>query len=357
MKELIDRAPARTRRALLKDAIRLLGAGAAAQLGSTAWVGSRAFAQTITRLDEEQDSGSVLVMLGTQGGPSVNLRRSETASAVVIDGVPYLLDCGYGTVRALVQSGIGIGVPNVFITHLHDDHTIDLAALLSLQWTGRRMEPTAVYGPYGTKALVGGALEFFKGNTEIRIVDEVRSVRPEDLFSGHDIEATSKPTKAFEDDRVRILTVENTHFPERAMAKMPYRSLAYRFDMADRSIVFSGDTAYSKNLVELARGADIFVCEAMDVAQHDRLAARAKEAAERGEANAGILRHVVETHSTTEQVGRMAAEAGVNTVVLYHLLPGSNGPLNRELQDTTYIAGVNKFFDGEVIVGRDQMRL
>lgn len=357
MKELIHRAPAKTRRALLKDAVRLLGAGAAAQLGSTALIGSRAWAQTITRLDDERDAGSVLVMLGTQGGPSVNLRRSETASALVVDGVPYLVDCGYGTVRALVQSGIGIGVSNVFLTHLHDDHTIDVAALLSLQWTGRRMEATNVYGPYGTQALVAGALQFFNGNTEIRIVDEVRTVRPEDLFSAHDIAATSKPTKAFEDERVRVLTVENTHFPERAKSKMPYRSIAYRFETADRSFVFSGDTAYSENLVELARGADIFVCEAMDVAQHDRLAARAKEADERGAANAGILRHVVETHSTTEQVGRMAAEADVKTVVLYHLLPGSNGPLNREVPDTTYIAGVHKFFDGEVIVGRDQMRL
>src|SRR5688500_13067062 len=51
--------------------------------------------------------GTRLVMLGTRGGPGVSLERSETASAVVVDGVPYLVDCGYGTMRALVASGLG----------------------------------------------------------------------------------------------------------------------------------------------------------------------------------------------------------------------------------------------------------
>lgn len=358
MKRDDSQQPARSRRALLKDAATLIGLGAAAQIAPLASPRSRAWAQSLARPAPESQAGSHVVLLGTQGGPSINLRRNETASAVLIDGVPYLIDCGYGTLKALVRSGIGyIDVARIFLTHLHDDHTADIAALLSHQWTGRRKKPTDVYGPYGTDALVKGALEFFKANTEIRMVDEGRTVRPESLFHGHDIAATSEPSKAYEDSRVRIMSAENTHFPERAKAKMPYRSLAYRFDAADRSIVFAGDTAYSKNVVRLARGADLFICEAMDVALHDRLTKRAEQAAASGQPDAMILRHVVQTHSTTEDVGRMAAEAEVKTVVLNHLLPGSNGPLSRELPDTTYIAGVHKHFSGEVIVGRDQMRL
>jgi ribonuclease BN (tRNA processing enzyme) len=355
MKRDEPQLPARTRRALLKDTATLLALGAAgiAPLGAR-----RARAQNLGQPAAQAKTGSTVVLLGTQGGPSINLRRNETASAVIVDGVPYLVDCGYGTLKALVRSGIGyVDLGRIFLTHLHDDHTADIAALLSHQWTNRRKDPTDVYGPYGTAALVEGALEFFAANTQIRIVDEGRTLRPKSLFHGHDIEATAAPSKAYEDSRVRIMSAENTHFPERAKAKMPYRSLAYRFDCADRSIVFAGDTAYSKNLVRLARDADIFICEAMDVALHERLTKRAEEAAAKGEANAMILRHVVETHSTTETVGRMAAEAQVKTVVLNHLLPGSNGPLSRELPDTTYIAGVHKHFAGEVIVGRDQMRL
>jgi ribonuclease BN (tRNA processing enzyme) len=138
---------------------------------------------------------------------------------------------------------------------------------------------------------------------------------------------------------------------------MTYRSLAYRFDTPARSIVFSGDTAYSKGLVALAQGADLFVCEAMDVALHAQLerAAQAEEAKTKNPNS--ISRHIVETHSTTEDVGRMAAEARVGTVVLTHLLPGSNPARGGELPDTTYIEAVRKHFPGQVIVGRDQMRL
>src|SRR5262249_4691924 len=153
---------------------------------------------------------------------------------------------------------------NIFITHLHDDHTADLAALLALKWTGGNTNPmpAAVYGPYGTKAMVEAAVAFFKANAEIRIVDEGRTVRSEAVFSGKDFSAP-KITEVLRDERVTVSAVENAHFPDRAKAKMPYRSFAYRFNTTDRSFVFSGDTAYSANLVELACGVDYFVCETM----------------------------------------------------------------------------------------------
>jgi len=116
-------------------------------------------------------------------------------------------------------------------------------------------------------------------------------VRPETLFAGHDVSAPSE-TEVFRDDRVAVKAIENFHFPERPKEKMMYRSFAYRFNMSDRSI--------------------------------------------------------------TEDVGRMAAEAKVKTVVLNHLLPGSNQP---GIGDDAYIHDVKKFFAGEVIVGRDQMRI
>ena len=303
-------------------------------------------------------SGSTLVLLGTQGGPSVNLGRGEAANAVLVDGRPYLIDCGYGTLRALVQAGIPYNdVASVFLTHLHDDHTTDVAALLSHKWTGGRAQATTVYGPHGTSALVEGALAYLKANADIRTTDEGRTERPESVFRGRNLEAGAQPVEVFRDDRIAVQAVENAHFPERARARMPYRSLAYRFTTASRSFVFSGDTAYSTGLVELARGADILVCEAIETALHQQLERTARETeAKTGNPNS-IARHVVETHSTTEDVGRMAAEAKVKTVVLSHLLPGSNPQRGAELPDSAFILGVKKHFDGEVIVGRDQMRL
>jgi ribonuclease BN (tRNA processing enzyme) len=301
--------------------------------------------------------GTRLVLLGTQGGPNVNIRRGQTANAVVVDGRPYLVDCGYGTIRSLVAAGIGYAqVSTAFITHLHDDHVSDIAALLSLQWTGSKQQPTDVYGPFGTSAMIEAAVAFTKGNADIRIIDEGRTTRPEQLFHGHDVAAEASPVQVFKDDRLTVTAVENAHFPDRATAAMRYRSIAYRLQTATRSIVFSGDTAYSKNLVALAKGADLFVCEIIDQAQYEanRQAARVQAAA--GNQNS-VPQHIIETHVNNVEVGRMAAEAGVKTVVLTHLVPGSNSPGAAEYPDSAYIEGVRQVFPGQVIVGRDLMVL
>jgi ribonuclease BN (tRNA processing enzyme) len=288
--------------------------------------------------------GTTLLLLGTQGGPGINLARGEAGNAVIVDGQPYVVDCGYGTLRALVQAGIRPAeVASIWLTHLHNDHTTDVAAILSHQMTGGRPPSTTVFGPFGTADLVKGAIAFFKGDVEIRIVDEGRAVRPESLFKGRDLEASATPIEVYRDERVTVKAVENAHYPERAKA---------RFDTPTRSIVFSGDTAPSAGLVELARNADLFVCEAMDVAQHARLAEQARQAIAAGNENS-VARHVAETHSTTEDVGKMAAEAKVKTVVLSHLLPGGNN----DLPETAYIDAVRRHFDGQVIVGRDGLRL
>lgn len=296
--------------------------------------------------------GTRLIMLGTRGGPGVSLDRSETASAVVVDGVPYLVDCGYGTMRALIASGLGYQpVSTVFLTHLHDDHTADLAAMLAHQWTSSKTAPTHVYGPYATESTVAGALAFFRANVEIRIVDEGRTTDPATMFFGHDLDVGDEPTRVFADERVVVTATTNTHFPERFVARMRHRSLGYRFETATRSICFAGDTAYSANIVRLARGADVFVCEVMDHRTYENNIARAKEQADAGHTE-NIFRHVAETHSTPAVVGRMAREAEVKTVVLNHQLRGQAA---QGFTISSFIDGVRSEFDGQVIVGEDQL--
>jgi ribonuclease BN (tRNA processing enzyme) len=342
MKRPSERGLELSRRQLLKHAALLAGIGATSNVES--------FAQAVAGArGAAPASGSTLILLGTQGGPNVNLTRSETACAIVVNGQPYLIDCGYGTLRQLVQAGIRFNdVTNVFLTHLHDDHTADLPALLSHKWTGTAAnpKPTTVHGPFGTTAMVEGAMAFFKANIEIRTVDEGRTVKPENIFHGHDVAAPTV-TDVFRDERVTVKAIENDHFPDRAKEKMPYRSFAYRFNMADRSIVFSGDTPYSKRLVELAQGADILVCEVLGTAAGG---GRGNAAVDTN--TESVARHVRETHSPPEDVGRMATEAKVKTVVLYHIV-GANGPQG----ENNLIEGVRRSFSGEVIVGHDQLKL
>ena len=295
-----------------------------------------------------------LVLLGTQGGPNYTATRGEAANVVIADGQPYLIDCGYGTLAALKKANVNHRqIARIFLTHLHDDHTADLAALLNRQWTDGRVDPVTVTGPFGTRRMVDAAIAFGEANAAVRLVDEARSVKPADMFRGLDIEATAAPREVYRDERVTVRSVENTHYPAESKQKMPYRSVSYRIDTSNRSFVLSGDTGYSSGLVALAKGAEILVCEAMDVVAmrkaFEGMVARGMYA----DNPEGVWRHIVATHTPLDVAGRMAQEAGVRRLVLTHIIPGALDAL----PDESYLAQVRKTFRGDVVVGRDQLVL
>lgn len=294
-----------------------------------------------------------LLLLGTQGGPNFNAHRGETASAVLLDGSIYLVDCGYGALGALVRANLNYrAVDHVFLTHLHDDHAADLVALLGHQWTGGRVAPTTVHGPAGTRRLVDAAIRYNQVNEEIRLVDEARSVRVAKLFRAHEVPATEEPTLVLRDGDLTVRAVRNTHYPAATLRRMAHRSIALRFDARGRSIVFSGDTAYSPALVGLAKGADVLVCEAMHVAATRRSFDERVAAGAYADNPEGIWKHIVDTHTPLDVAGRMAREAGVRTLVLNHIIPGGWNP---ELDDEFYRREAAREFSGRIIVGRDGM--
>jgi len=146
---------------LLKNDVMLVGLGALAGFSPAIPGNTDASAQIKTKPNKEERKGSTVILFGTQGGPGISLTRGETASALVVDGHIYLIDCGYGTLRALTQAGLSYNdLSAVFLTPLHNDHTADVAALLSHMLTGSRTKPAAVYGPFGTAALVAGSIAF-----------------------------------------------------------------------------------------------------------------------------------------------------------------------------------------------------
>jgi ribonuclease BN (tRNA processing enzyme) len=184
-----------------------------------------------------------------------------------------------------------------------------------------------------------------------RLGETDRSLLPAQMWIGRDIEATSMPTEAFTDDRVVISSVENTHFPDSARQQVPYRALSYRLDSSSRSITISGDTAYSENLVRLAEGTDVFVCEVIEPQTTRENFERRVAAGAYAENPEGVWKHIIETHSTTEDAGRMAAEAGAGMLVLTHILPGAM----MAVPDERYLEGIRRHYDGEVVIGEDLM--
>jgi ribonuclease BN (tRNA processing enzyme) len=220
---------------------------------------------------------------------------------------------------------------HVFVTHHHSDHVADLVTLPLLAWAEGLDTPLTLHGPAPLRRAVKAGLRAVAFDVQIRTGDEGR--RPlGDLVRVHEF---AKEGVVHEDSRVRVRAARVDHPPIR-------EAYAYRFDTRDWSVVISGDTAPAPSLVALARGADVLV--------HEVLLA--------GPAEVGtwldkpldhpLVQHVVRSHTSFRDVGRIARDAGVRTLVLSHFVPG-----DAEVDRAGVLAEIRKTFAGEVIFGAD----
>ena len=295
-----------------------LGAGAAIMLGAAGERRSR------------------LILLGTAGGPTPKPNRAASAQVIVIDGISYVIDCGNGIARQMVLAGLNLGsIKSIFITHHHSDHNADYGNLLLLAWASDLAHAVNTYGPPPLAAMGHNFLALNSADIEIRTQDEGRKPLA-DMILPHEI---SKPGLVMQDDRVKVTAALVNHPPVSP-------AFAYRFDAPDRSIVISGDTSASDNLIELAKDADVLVHEVMHLPSIDRLIA--------AEPNAPLLRrHLQAAHSTCEQAGRAAQAAGVKTLVLSHFVPGGLPAI----PDSVWLEATKPYFDGTIIIGRDLLEI
>jgi ribonuclease BN (tRNA processing enzyme) len=279
---------------------------------------------------------SRLILLGTAGGPTPKPNRAAPAQVIVVDDAAYVIDCGNGVARQLVLAKLKLGsIRSVFLTHHHSDHNADYGNLLLLGWASDLATRVDAYGPPPLSEMTRLFLAMNAYDIRTRIADEGRPPL-EDLIATHEIGADGV---VVQDGRVKVTAALVEHPPVAP-------ALAYRFDCPDRSIVISGDTRPSKALVKLADGADVLVHEVMHLPSLDRLVA--------SEPNAKRLReHLVASHTTTEQVGRVATEAKVKTLVLSHFVPGGY-PF---LKDEEWFDAVRPSFAGNLIVGRDLLEV
>lgn len=283
------------------------------------------------------DDRTRVILLGTKGGPPLSRSgRSNAATVLRIKGVSYVVDCGYGVSRQLISAGFSPGETRaIFITHLHSDHTLEYGGLLYNAWLSPKPPRIDAYGPIGLDGMTKAFMAYQQIDIDTRIVDEGM----QDLRGMVAVHELAEPGLVMQNADVRVTCCLVRHPPLK-------QSFAYRFDSSDRSVVISGDTAYAPELARFAAGANVLIHEALYLPGIDAITKRATNATR-------LREHILASHSSTEDVGRIAAEAGVKKLVLSHLIPGDDPSIT----DEQWLEGVRRHFHGELVVGRDLMEV
>lgn len=288
------------------------------------------------------------VTLGTQGGPIANPERSQPANALVVGDATYLVDAGDGVVEQLAKAGIPLPtVKAIVLSHLHLDHTAGMLAVLGLRWQTSDDAPLVIYGPPGTRVFIDGLFAAMKPTTESGYGMPGAPDRPAGVgIKVVEIEGGAR----VQFGQMTLSTVKNTHysFPPGSPEDKKFLSLSLRFDLPDRSIVYTGDTGPSRAVENFAKGADLLIAEMIDV---DRTMALVRSMSPNADPRmiAGVEAHLRTQHLTPDDVGDLAAAAHVKSVVITHF----TAPKADKRVLLTYVDRVKKHFSGPVVIAND----
>lgn len=282
------------------------------------------------------DDADRLVLLGTQGGPFIHsYKQTPSANLIVYKHIPIIIDTGFGVTFKLLEAGINLSlIKYIFITHHHSDHNIELGPLLYNAWVNGLKEKINVFAPSGLISLLSFYWQSNQFDIETRIKDEGRPDIRELIVSHEYSEGTVISNSDFE-----VTAMKNIHPPV-------IESYALNFKLGNKTIVFSGDTAYCPALATFAYNADYLVHEVMYVPAVEEMVKRRPNAVKLRES---ILSH----HTSTEDVGKIASAAKVKTLVLTHFVPADD----KSLKEQVWLNAVKTTFSGNIIVGKDLLQM
>ena len=268
-----------------------------------------------------------LTLLGT-GMPFPNPARAGPSQHLAVGDESILVDCGNGAARRMVEAGIDYNVDHVFITHMHSDHTVDLAHLLISGWIQYRKKPWHIVGPAYTQEFVNRILHAFEEDIRIRrlydrVGSEVMTPVVDEVGHGDVVESG--------DWRATAIEVEHGYVKP---------ALGFKFEGAGRTIVISGDTAPCQAVIDAAMGADVLV--------HELTSGDPEHCDKHGPAAEGLnefRRRIANSHTCAHEVGKVATGAGVGELVLTHVSP--------QLQEEACRSVISRDYAGKLTFGRD----
>jgi ribonuclease BN (tRNA processing enzyme) len=276
-----------------------------------------------------------VVMLGT-GTPLPDPDRSGPATAIVVNGTPYLVDFGPGVIRraaAAYRNGVTEfgerGCANIciaFLTHLHSDHTMGYPDLIFTPWIMGRKAPLEVYGPKGLKGMTRNILKAWEIDIRVRTKDSHNDTGWK--VNVHEI----KPGLVYQDSNVKVTAFLGHHGDLRP-------AFGFRFDTPDRRIVISGDTSPIPALVENAQGCDVLIHEAYSLESY-RKAPPLWQKFRRS------------YHTSSAQLAEIANRIKPGLLVLYHPSNAGSGTSTAR-DDEILIEEIRRNYDGRVVAAHD----
>ena len=262
------------------------------------------------------------------------LNRFGPSTLVEAGKSKLLFDCGRGTMQRIFQINHDANDFNkLFLTHLHSDHTTGIPDLwITGRLCNRIDNSLRIWGPHGTKDMIHHIQEAFKIDTKVR--SEAR------VHDGVSWKAEGFQLKVnefdegfvFEEDGVRVIPFRVNHH---IGSDVP--SYGFRVEYKDYSMVISGDTCSSENLVKYSENVDFLIHEVATAPLDENVP----------EGIEMVLRH----HTLPEECGRIFSKVRPRLAVYHHILQFMGVTLDEILNRT------RELYDGSVVIGEDMMQI
>lgn len=280
-----------------------------------------------------QEGEMRVTLLGT-GSPVLSDERMGNSTLIQAGDLDLVVDAGRGTTVRLGQAGVGPGgVDALFLTHFHSDHINGLADVWMSGYipaVGARSGPFQLYGPAGTADLGAGMTEAYKQDAVVRIADG--EVDPATI--GIDTHEFSEDGVIFDENGVQVTMFEVDHDPADAIVP----AVGYRVDYNGNSVLISGDTRPSDNLIKHATGVDLLIHEVADFP----------------DPNLPVIQAVYAHHTNPQQAGEIFTETKPKLAVYSHIVNGVP-PNVPTLPVETIIERTRETYDGPLVAGEDLM--
>jgi len=296
-------------------------------------------------MDTFNDDALYVITTGT-GAPLPETNRVGPQTVVLAGDQILVFDAGPGSTLKLEMSGVEVSsISGLFLTHYHSDHIGDLGELMLKRWASNvATKPLPIYGPVGLDQVVTGFESAYELDKGYRIAHHGEDLLPEEAFGGDAIEfdlgadlTTSKVV--YSSGEVEVIAFNVDHSPV-------FPAVGYRVNYKDRSVVISGDTIYTDSLIDHAMGADLFICEAL----HMGFSKMISDASTDMDSNLSDVAHDIQDyHISPEEAAVVAREAGIDQLVLTHILP----PIPSKILEAGFTKEAREIYDKEIYVSND----